>query len=100
MDLIIILSLIIIVVIVRRDFKCFIYSLGVIEIFLRVINFVANNCGIQELKKMINTYIPDSIISVLNNYSNGLLNSILIWVFVILMGILDFYLIKYLIKRK
>jgi len=100
MDLIIILALIVIVVIIRKDFKCFIYSLGVIEIFFRVMNFIANNIGIAELTKVIKTYIPSSIITVLNNYSNGLLNTILVWIFVIFMGILDFYLIKYLIKRK
>jgi hypothetical protein len=100
MDLIIILALIVIVIIVCRDFKCFIYSLGVIEIFFRVMNFIADNCGISELSKVIHTYIPSSIISILNAYSNGLLNIILVWIFVIFMGILDFYLVKYLIKRK
>ena len=100
MDLIIILALIIIVIVVCKDFKCFIYSLGIIEIFFSVMNFIANNCGITELSKVIKNYIPSSIISVLNAYSNGLLNTILVWVFVIFMGILDFYLIKYLIKRK
>ena len=100
MDLIIILALILIVVVVCRDFKCFIYSLGVIEIFFRVMNFIADNIGITELSRIIHTYIPRSIISVLNAYSNGLLNIILVWIFVILIGVLDYYLVKYLIKRK
>lgn len=100
MDLIIILALILLVVIICRDFKCFIYSLGVIEIFFRVMNFIANNIGITELSRVIHQYVPSSIISVLNNYSSGLLNIILVWIFVILMGVLDFYLVKYLIKRK
>lgn len=100
MDLIVILALIAIVIIVLKDFKCFIYSLGIIEIFLRVMNFIADNLKIAELSRIIKTYIPSSIINVLNKYSNGLLNTILVWTFVIFMGILCFYLIKYLIKRK
>lgn len=100
MDLIIILLLIAIVVIICRDFKCFIYSLGIIEIFFRIMNFIANNVGIPELSKVIHTYIPGSIIDILAKYSNGLLYIVLVWVFVIFMVMLDFYLVKYLIKRK
>lgn len=100
MDLIIIFALILLVVIFCRDFKCFIYSLGVIEIFFRIVHFIGDNLGITELARIINKYIPSSIISVLNAYSSGLLNIILVWIFVILMAFLDFYLVKYLIKRK
>lgn len=100
MDLIVILLLIAIVVIICRDFKCFIYSLGIIEIFFRIMNFIANNIGISELSKFIHTYIPGSIIDIFAKYSNGLFYTILVWVFVIFMGMLDFYLVKYLIKRK
>ena len=101
MDLIIILILVAIVVIVRRDFKAFIYSLGVIELFFRILHFIANNLGIIALSDFIKKYIPhNSIIGVLQAYSDGLLETILVWVFVIFMGILDYYLINYLIKRK
>ena len=101
MDLLIIIILIAIVVIIRRDFKAFVYSLGVIEIFLRVLHFIADNLGIVALSKFIKTYIPHkSIIGVLQAYSDGLLETILVWVFVIFMGILDYYLIKYLVKKK
>lgn len=100
MDLIILLALITIIVIIRKDFKSFIYSLGAIEILFRVLHFIANNLGIIELSKFIRTYIPSSIISIFAHYSNGLFYDILVWVFVIFMGILDFYLFEYLIKRK
>lgn len=100
MDLIIILALIIIIVVIRKDFSCAIYMMGAIEIFLRVLNFIANNVKIYELSNFIHNYIPSSIIAILNKYSAGLLNSILVWIFVICMGMLDFYLIKYLVKRK
>ncbi|MBP3766648.1 MAG: hypothetical protein J6G98_05655 [Bacilli bacterium] len=100
MDLIILLVLIAIIVIVRKEFKSFIYSLGVIEIFFRVLHFIANNLGIVELSKFIRAYIPSSIISIFAHYSNGLFYDILVWIFVIFMGVLDYYLFKYLIKRK
>lgn len=100
MDLIIILALLAIIVIVRKDFKCFIYALGIIEVFFRIMTFIANNINIVELSNFIHNYIPSSIIAVFAKYSTGLFYSILAWIFVIFMGVLDFYLIKYLIKRK
>ena len=100
MDLILVLVLIAIVVILRRDLKSFIYSLGVMEIFFRVVHFIGDNLGIIKLNEFIDTYIPSSIISIFAKYSNGLFYDVLVWIFVIFMGILDYYLIKYLIKRK
>ena len=100
MDLIIILVLLAAIVIIRKDFKSFIYTLGIIEIFFRVMHFIANNINIVELSSFINNYIPASIISVFARYSSGLFLDILSFVFVIFMGVLDFYLIKYVIKKK
>ena len=100
MDLIILLVLITLIVIIRKDFKSFIYSLGAIEILFRVLHFLGDNLGITELSKFISANIPKSIISIFANYSNGLFYEILVWVFVIFMGILDYYLIIGLIKKK
>ena len=90
MDLVIILVIIALVVILRRDLKSFIYSLGALEIFFRVIHFIGDHLGIIKLNEFINNYIPDSIKTVLEQYSDGLLESILVWIFVIFMGILAF----------
>ena len=80
--------------------KSFIYSLGALEIFFRVIHFIGDHLGIVKLNEFINSYIPESIKTVLEQYSDGLLEIILVWIFVIFMGILVYYLVKYLIKRK
>ena len=100
MDLIILLVLVTLIVIIRKDFKSFIYSIGSIEILFRVLHFIGANLGITELARIIDTYIPKSIISIFANYSTGLFYDILVWIFVIFMGILDYYLFNYLIKRK
>lgn len=100
MDLIIVLVLIAVIVILRRDFKSFIYSLGVLEIFFRVMHFIGDHLGIIKLNEFIDSYIPSSMISIFVKYANGLFYDVLVWIFVIFMGVLDYYLIKYLIKRK
>ncbi len=100
MDLILLLVLIAVIIILRRDLKSFVYSLGAIEIFFRVIHWLGDHLGISKLNEFINIYIPESIINIFAKYSNGLFFNVLEWLFVIFMGMLVFYLVKYLIKRK
>lgn len=100
MDLIILLVLIAIIIIFFKDFKCFIYAMGIIEIFFQIMNFVKNNIEVSEISSLIDKYIPYSIVEIINRYSTGLFNIILVWLFVICMACLDFYLIKYFFKRK
>ena len=100
MDLIILVVLIAIVLIVFRDTKCFVYFLGIVEIFFHVMTYIANHIGIPELSRFITNYIPSSILVILDRYANGLLYDILAWLFVLSFLVLDYYLIKYFFKRK
>ena len=73
--------------------------------YLKVNNIIDNNPMVlvsnPKLEKRLPKYLNfEDTEKLLNAYSNGLLNIILVWIFVILMGVLDYYLVKYLIKRK
>lgn len=97
MDLIVVLIVIAFIIIWRRDFKSFIYVFGAIEIFLRLISFIKETIKIEALSKLS---IPDSILTIFGTYSNGLFYDILKIVYIVFIGLLDYYLIKYIIKRK
>lgn len=99
MDLIILLVLMAIIIFFFKDFTAFVYFLGIVEIFLRIVNFIANNIGVNELSSWMNNNFPNSIFSILAKYSNGLLYDVLCWLLVFCFCILLFNLIKYLIKR-
>ena|SRR5574344_92685 len=100
MDLIIILVLLTLVVIFFRNFKSFIYGLGIIEIFFKIMTFIKVNIGIKQISDIIGKYIPNSILDILARYSSGLFYTILMWGFVICMICFLIYLIRYLIGRK
>lgn len=100
MDLMVIVALLALTVIFFRDFKSFIYCLGIIEIFLRILTFIKVNIGIKEVSKIIGKYIPESIINIIEKYSTGLLQTILVWLFLISMICFLVYLIRYFFKRK
>lgn len=100
MDLVIVLVIIAMIVILCRDFKCVIYSLGIMEIFFRIMHFISDNIKIDVLSSFIKSFVPGSMTDIFARYSSGLLFSILQWIFVILMGVFVYYLVRYLIKRK
>lgn len=100
MDLVILLVLIGIVVFIFKKFSSFIYFVAIVDIFLRILTFIKLQISNYEIYNLLNKYVPTSIPGILNSYSTGLLNTILIWLYVIGMGIFEFYIIKTFIKKK
>ena len=100
MELIILFILLAAIVFFFRDLKSFIYGLGIIEIFFRILTFIKYNIEIPEVKDLIDKYIPESILNILVQYSNGLFYIILKWSFLICMICFLVYLVKYFFKRK
>lgn len=100
MDLLIIVLIVLIIVCWFRKFSSFIYALAIIDIFLRILSFIAGNIGIKQISDFIHSYFPSSIPSVINSYSSGILNTILLWGFVICYGIFEFYIIRTFFHKK
>ena len=98
--LILLVIFIIVVAIFFRDFKSVVYFLGIIEIFFRLMHKIASLLSLKELTVFVRMYIPTSLEAIVNTYSNGILNTVLIWILILLFGYFEFYLIKYWIKKK
>ena|SRR5574344_1780035 len=100
MDLVILIALLVIVIAVFRDIKWVTYIIGIIEIFLRLINYIGNNIGIEKFQTFVNNIFSNSIFSIIDKYTTGLINTILTWGLVIFLVWFLIYLILYLFKRK
>ena len=100
MDLIILLILIAVVIFWTKDFKFFIYYLGINELYFRKMHFIGDNVKMAELTEIIMEYITSSIFNILAKYSNGLFYEILCWALFAAFVTLEVYLVKYFIKRK
>lgn len=99
-DAIIVLCLLVAVIFVFRRFSSFVYAVAIIDIFLRILSFVKDN-SVPELHNLIAKYFPESIPSIMDTYTNGILFTILMWIYVIIFTIFLFYITKYFIyKRK
>ena len=99
-DLIILTVLILHVIFVFRRFDSFVYLMAIIEIFLRILTFVKNNIGLKDVAGIIDKYLPENIFSIIDKYTNGVVNIILKWGFVAIMAVFLGYIVYYFIKKK
>ncbi len=83
-----------------RRFSKFIYSVAIIDMFLRLINFIANNIGIKGFDKWVNNVFPNSIPEIIDKYTNGIVCTIIEWVYIAIMVFFLFYTIRAFVRKK
>lgn len=100
MELIIIFAFLILVLFVFKRFDSLVYFISILDIFLRIINFLKNNITSPEIQKFIGVYMPTSLPDVINKYTTGVFNEILIWAFVINFIVFEIYVIRTLLNKR
>ena len=99
-DLIVIVVLLLIVVFCFRRFSSFVYSFAIIDILLRILNFIRYNLPIKDIQNLLSKYFPGSIEVVIRGYSSGIIETILMWAYTILYVIFLSYVVKTFIRKK
>lgn len=99
-DAIIIVALIIIAFGWFRRFSKAVYALAIIDMFLRLIDFVANNLGLKDFKIFVNNTFPNSIPDLIDNYASGVLYDVLLWSYVVLMICFLAYTFRIFVRKK
>lgn len=99
-DLIVLIVGIVFVVIYSKRYQTYVFGFGMIDILFRILNIIKGFIPIKEIRNFITTYIPSSVPGVINKYTNGVLNVVLIWVYVIIMAIFLYLIVKIFMKRK
>ena len=100
LDAIIVVALILVAFCWFRRFSKFVYAFAIIDLFLRLLNYIANNIGIKGFDKWVNSIFPNSIPAIINNYTNGIVSTVLIWIYIGLMVIFLFYVIRTFVRKK
>ena len=102
MDVVLILLVVAIIIVglFFKDFKSVVYFLGIIDITFRLFHKLIELIRISALTEFVTKYIPSSWEAVINHYSTGILNTILIWILFLLYIYFLIYLIKYWVKKK
>ena len=99
MDLAILIILLAVVVFFFKRFSAFIYFIAVADMFLRILTFIKLNVNVPELYTLINKYIPESIPAIIDRYTNGIIFTIIMWIYVIIYCIFLFYSTRILFKK-
>ena len=100
MDLIIFILLVAVVMALLKDIKWVTYLIGIIEIFLRLVHYIANHLGISEVASFVNNNLPGSIFEILAKYSSGLFYDVLSWILVVFLVWFLIYLVNYLFSAR
>ncbi len=101
MDIVVIILVVgAIAVLIFKRFSSVVYYIGIIDILLRILNFIANNTPFKFINDFINSYFPDSISNIIEMYSSGIFTTVLLWSLCIIYIILLFYLIRTFFKKK
>ena len=73
-------------------------AFGLIDIFLRIMRYLGDHT-IKEVHDLVDRLFPSSIPTIIDNYSSGVLNDILMWAYVFLMCLFFYHVLRLLIKR-
>lgn len=100
LDAFIVIALIIFAICWFRTFSKSVYAIAIIDMFLRLLHYVANNIGIKGFDTWSNSIFPNSIPSIISRYSSGIFFDILMWIYVIFMIFFLFYTVRVFIRKK
>ena len=100
MDGIIIIIILIVVGVYFRKVDKIVMGVAIIDIFLRLFNYIISNIQINGISEYIEKYLPASIPSIIRNYTTDIIYNILMWLYVICMAIFLGYTVKYFFKKK
>ena len=101
-DLIILIILLILVIMFFKRFSSFVFFIAIVDIFLRILAFIKNNIGLDDVAHVIGKYLPESVFDIINKYTGSIpiVCTILKWAFVIIMCFFLSYIIKIFLKKR
>lgn len=84
----------------KRTFSGFIYSIAVVDIFLRLLTFLKVNLFTGEVAQFFVKYFPANIPAIISKYTSSTLETVLMWVYVGIMIVFEFYVIRTFFNKK
>lgn len=99
-DAVLLIILIVAGVCFFRRLDSSVYYISSLDIFFRILTFIKHNLGINEISTFIGKYFPESIPGVIYKYTDGILSTILMWIYVIMFAVFLFYTVRILWKKR
>ena len=100
MELAVILVLIAISFIYFRNVNSVIYTICTVDIFFRIVTKIETLINVDKFSFYVNKYIPNNILSIIDKYTSGLLNTIFVWIYIAIYVLFLFLVFKSLFNKK
>ena len=100
LDLVVVLIVIIIGLVKYKKFSSYVYLFCFSDICFMVLNTINDLVSINGMHEFIDSYIPSSIYSVIVKYTTDIVQTVLIWAYLIVFIIFLYYTLQSLLKRK
>ncbi len=98
MDIVIVLVALIVIALIFKRMDNTIIAFGLIDVFLRIVFFIGNHTT-SGIKAFTNKYFPASIEAIIRSHTTGSFETVLVWIYVILMMMFWYFVLRMLIRR-
>ncbi len=99
-DVVLLIVLIVAGVCFFRRLDSSVYFIASLDIFFRILTFLKDNLGVAEISTFISKYFPESIPSVIYKYTDGIISTCLIWIYVGMYAVFLFYTVRILWHKR
>jgi hypothetical protein len=99
MDLVVLILITIIIMLILRRLDSFVFFLVGLDILLNLFTIIKDQITVEAIYNFLDEYIPTSFIDIIDKYSNGLFHGILIWLYIFVVVLFEYYLLKMIIKK-
>lgn len=99
-DVVLLIVLIVAGICFFRRLDSSVYFIASLDIFFRILTFIKNNLGVPEISNFIVKYFPESIPGIIYKYTDGILSTVLIWIYVGMFALFLFYTVRILWKKR
>lgn len=99
-DVVLLIILIVAGVCFFRRVDSSVYFIAALDIFFRILTFIKDNLGVAEISSFIGKYFPESIPGIIHKYTDGILSTALMWIYVGLFALFLFYTVRILWKKR
>lgn len=99
-DAIVVVALIIVAFCWFRRFSKMVYAIAIIDIFFRLLSYISANIGIPGFNGWVSSIFPESIPGLLDNYMNGIVLTVFVWIYVFFMVVFLFYVTRTFIRKR
>lgn len=100
LDLVVVLIIIIVGLVKYKRFSSYVYLFAFTDMLFRVLNYINEQVYVKGVHEFIDSYIPASIYSIIIKYTTDIVQTVLVWGYILIFVLFLYYTLQILLKKK